>query len=213
MSAELDTATAQSALEQVLTRITTMDIPALYFLLEKFAFLSALVIFGSACYSMWKVRALTGNMTMQSMHMADVTPMSLGAKFFAMTFLASFGQGQALISNTLFLESFDSYSIDTLRSISCAVSDATGCLSYELGMFQDGSWSENAVNQTFFEFFTAVIVMAGTIYYLIGWLSFAKLGSEQGRNKTFWQCIWQIFIGALLMRPTETWRMLTGGYF
>ncbi|CCO46825.1 conserved membrane hypothetical protein [Vibrio nigripulchritudo SOn1] len=200
-----------SDLERVLDILLTKDIPALYFLFERLALAMSAIYFISACMSLLRVRALTGQTSMSSMQMSESSPTEIFAKFGACIFLGSFGLGQAVISNTIFLGNFEPYSIEVIRSISCSVDDMSGCVHYELGMFADGSWTKATINETFFEFFTGLLAITGTICYFIGWTNFAKLGSQRS-PRTFWQCVFQIFIGAFLMRPTESWQMFTGGF-
>lgn len=203
---------AGSRLEEILNYIVTSEIPALYWLVERLALAFGAVLFFSAIMSIYRVRSLTGNYSMMSMQMADVSIQEIAAKVTASVFLGSFGLGQAMVSNTLLIQTFDPYSVEVLRSISCSSGDSVGCIHYDLGIYNSGSWTEHAVNKTFFEFFTAVIAMLGTIGYFMGWVSFSKLGGGSGQpQKGFMACCLQIMLGALLMRPTETWLMFTGG--
>ncbi|MDN3661092.1 hypothetical protein [Vibrio agarivorans] len=201
-----------SKLEDVLNYVLTSEIPALYWLVERLALAIGVVLMFTAIMSIYRVRSLTGNYSMMSMQMADVSLQEIAAKVVASVFLTSFGLGQAIVSNTLLFQSFEPYSVDVLRSISCSAGDSVGCIHYELGIYNSGSWTEHAVNKTFFEFFTAVIAMLGTICYTMGWVSFSKLGGGSGQpQKGFMACCMQIIMGTLLMRPTETWLMFTGG--
>lgn len=199
-----------SNLEDVLATLLARDIPAIYWLLERFALLMSAILLASAIYTVLRVRSMTGNYSMQSMNSVEASPLQVFAKFFASIFLGSFGLGQAVVSNTLLLGNFEPYSVDVIRSISCSIDDAAGCLHYELGIFSDGAWTKSTVNETFFEFFTGVIALLGTWFYLQGWLHFSKMGAQQAR--TFTQCMLQIVVGALMMRPAELWQMITGGF-
>lgn len=203
-------ATSASTLQAFIEHWTVSEIPAFYYLLERFALLAGLVLFASAVYSIYRVRSITGNASMSSMSTAEVSMLEVGSKFIASVFLASFGVGQSMISNTVFLGDFDPYSIDVLRSISCSVSDMKGCLHYELGMFTKDSLSSLSMNKSFFEFFTSIVVVSGTIFYTLGWLSFAKAGRQDGRQKTLGQCCLQILLGAMMMRPVELWQLVSG---
>lgn len=202
-----------SQFEQLLNYILTSEIPALYYLVERFAFLGGLVLAGSAAMSIYRIRSLTGNYSMMSMQMADVSWQELAAKCTASIFLSSFGVGQAMISNTIFLQTFDPYSIEVIQSISCASGDSAGCIHYELGMFGGSGWTDAAINKTYFEFFTGVLAITGTIFYCKGWFNFSKIGASSGGSKpmSFWACVTQIGFGAALMRPTETLLLFTGG--
>ncbi|MCC2524940.1 MULTISPECIES: hypothetical protein [Vibrio] len=201
-----------SDLERILEVLLRQDIPALYYLFERLAILLSAVYFASMLFTVLRVRALTGNHSAAAMQMSDASPLSLLAKFFASVFLGSFGFGQAVISNTLFLGNYEPYSVEVLQSISCSINDMSGCAHYELGLFADGSWSKATINETLYEFSIGVIAIFGTICYFIGWTNFAKLGGQQIK-RTFWQCMGQIGIGAALMRPVETWQAFTGGFF
>ncbi|EGQ9239489.1 MULTISPECIES: hypothetical protein [Vibrio] len=211
-----ETSVAQSSkLESILSYIASSEIPALYYLVERVAFLGGLILLGSAVMMIYRIRSITGNYSMMSMQMADASLKELFAKVTASVFLGSFGIGQAMISNTLFLQSFEPYSVEVLRSISCSSGDSVGCIHYELGMFESGSWMQATINQTFFEFFTATVAIYGSICYALGWFAFSKLGASSGGapTKSFWAVSIQIIFGSFLMRPTETWLLFTGGAF
>ncbi|MCG9578606.1 hypothetical protein L1D14_20520 [Vibrio tubiashii] len=199
-----------SNLEHVLQTLLTRDIPAVYYLFERFAFLLAGIFFLSAIITILRVKSMTGNYSMSSMSMTEASPFQVASKLCASVFLGSFGLGQAVISNTVLYGNFEPYSIDVLRSISCSIDDMSGCVHYELGIFSNSSWQKAAINETFFEFFTGVLALFGTGCYLLGWINFSKLGNQGAR--TFFQCTLQIFIGALMMRPAELWQMFTGGF-
>ncbi|WP_281188485.1 hypothetical protein [Vibrio harveyi] len=204
-----------SRLEQILSFITSSEIPALYYLVERIAFLGGLILLASAIVMVYRIRSISGNYSMMSMQMADASLKELFAKVTASVFLGSFGIGQAMISNTLFLQSFDPYSVEVLRSISCSAGDNAGCIHYDLGMFEDGGWMKATINQTFFEFFTAVVAIYGSICYALGWFAFSKIGATNSTSppKPFWAIVTQITFGAFLMRPTDTWLLFTGGGF
>ncbi|MBF4438498.1 hypothetical protein ERJ77_29220, partial [Vibrio anguillarum] len=115
------------------------EIPSLYSLIELFFMVYGAVLFFWGIGRMRGVRALTGVYSQMHYAAADVGINDVFLKVFSGVFLMSFGAGQALVANSIYItQNFQPYSVEVFRSISCASGSVQGCLHYDLGLYQDG---------------------------------------------------------------------------
>ncbi|ENI4488065.1 hypothetical protein ABXZ88_003949 [Vibrio fluvialis] len=162
------------------------------------------------------IRSLRGlNMSYSQMTYvaSDTNPTDVFFKFLTGVALMSYGASHAIIANTIYISttSFQPYSQEIFRSISCASGQQTGCLAYQIGLYSSQSWQRSLVNVNFFNLFTSVLQLSGAISYGIGWKNVAKLGSPTvaRTNITAGGCILQIFLGSAFMHPLELWDLIT----
>ncbi|MBY7854232.1 hypothetical protein KW429_11050 [Vibrio fluvialis] len=144
---------------------------------------------------------------------SDTNPTDIFFKFLAGVCLMSYGASHAVIANTIYISttSFQPYSQEIFRSISCASGQQTGCLAYDIGLYSSQSWQRSLVNINFFNLFTSVLELSGAISYGIGWKNVSKLGSPtvSRTNITAGGCITQIVLGSAFMHPLELWDLIT----
>ncbi|WP_390240808.1 hypothetical protein [Vibrio sp. R78045] len=189
------------------------EIPSLYFLIEQTFLALGAVIFVQCVIELKNVKQLTGIYSQMTFQLADVSPASIAAKFISSVFLMSYGAGQALIANSVFINShFDKYSIEMFKSISCASGAVSGCLHYELGIYTDSSWQTQVINANFFNVWTSILMLAGAIAYGRGWIGVSRFNSQGVGGKpppTLGGAALQIILGAMCMHPIELWELLT----
>ena len=201
-----------SALDQLFNFFVSSEIPALYQLVEyTFKTLGLFFLLHSVAL-LRSVKAVNGTSLTNNMQLLDVSPMEIAAKAFAGAFLFSFGSGNALIANSLFIQQdFAPYSLEVFRSISCANGDGEGCLHTNLGLYEGADWQKQLINANFFELFTAILQITGAIAYGTGWVKVSKIGKPptSQNHPTLGGCLTQIVLGALFMHPYELWKLLS----
>ena len=201
-----------SSLDQLFNFFVSMEIPALYQLIEYAFKVVGLVFLLHSVMLLKNVKAVNGTSLSHNMQLIDVSPMEIAAKALAGAFLFSFGSGNALIANSLFIQQdFAPYSIEVFRSISCANGDGDGCLHSSLGLYEGADWQKQLINANFFELFTSIIQITGVYAYGSGWLKFSKIGKAptSQNHPTLGGCLTQIVLGALFMHPYELWKLLS----
>ncbi|MDD9175997.1 hypothetical protein PVK62_08055 [Aliivibrio sp. S3MY1] len=189
------------------------EIPSLYLLIEVIFMALGWYYFLWCIATLKNVKQLTGNYSQTAFQIADVSPLSIIGRFFASVFLMSYGQGQALIANSIFVsQDFAPYSIEMFRSISCANGSMEGCLHYDLGLYQNQSWESQVINANFFNLTTALMQIFGAIAYGRGWHNVGRLGDNAVSGKappTFGGALTQLILGVAFMHPLELWEMFT----
>ncbi len=202
-----------SPLDNLFRFLVESEIPSLYFLIETIFLATGWVYFIQVILALRSVRAITGVYSQMTFQLADVSPVNLSAKFIAAVFLMSYGAGQALVANSIFVSAhFEEYGLEMFTTISCASGDMDGCLHYELGIYSDDSWKTQLINQNFFNLTTSVAMLFGALSYGNGWRGIARLGSNQAGGKQppmLGGALTQIILGVAFMHPLELWELVT----
>lgn len=189
------------------------EFPILYAFIEVCFMVWGAAIFFRGIILIRSLRGLNLSYSQMTYVASDTSGADVTMKIFAGVMLMSFGVGHAMIANTIYISStsFQPYSQEIFRSISCASGESTGCLSYDLGLYNEGSWHRSLININFFNLFTSVIQLSGAFSYGRGWLNVSKLASPNvaRTNITAGGCIVQIVVGAACMHPLELWNLIT----
>ena len=150
----------ESPLDTFFRFLVESEIPSLYYLIETLFLAVGWAYFIQVILALRNVKEFTGVYNQMSFQMAEVSPVNLTAKFIASVFLMSYGAGQALVANSVFVNAhFDAYGLEMFKTVSCANGSMTGCLHYELGIYQDSSWQNQIINANFFNLATSVMML------------------------------------------------------
>lgn len=201
-----------SSLDQLFNFLVTSEIPSFYQLSEYIFKTIGLMFILHSVFLLRSVKTINGTSLTNNMQLLDVSPTEIVTKSLAGAFLFSFGSGNALIANSLFIQQdFLPYSAEVFRSISCANGDGEGCLHTDLGLYQGANWQSQLINANFFELFTSMLQIMGAISYGIGWIKVSKLGKPptSQNHPTLGGCLTQIILGSMFMHPYELWQLLS----
>lgn len=187
-----------------LNTLVHREFVAIYQLIEwSFIATGAYMFFYRGC---WNVRYIRGLIpSVQTNQMLEVGIGSIFANLFAGLMLMSFGESNAYVANTLFLNAnVAPYDETVFASLTCASGMTDGCLGHDIGVFQANSFSGNLLSTEIFNFVIGLLQLMGASAYGNGWVKVGKIMDPQPQQQiTFRMVATQILLGAAMMHPRE----------